>query len=176
MYVDILLLAELTSQPYHGYELKRQVERILGGTVTINANQLYPALRRFEEMGAVSRAVERQLGKPDRHIYSLTERGWEVLRDLLQDFPPTIARSDAEFGSRVAYFHLLEPPARLAILTTREEVLRQHLRHLEQSQQLVGKNDDSQWFYVAQFLLFQRQQLQHELAWLNTLIRKVEAR
>ncbi|QBD83301.1 PadR family transcriptional regulator [Ktedonosporobacter rubrisoli] len=176
MYVDILILAELTSQPYHGYELKRRVERILGGTVTINANQLYPTLRRFEEMGAVSREVERQLGKPDRHIYSITDRGLEVLQDLLQDFPPEIARSDAEFGSRVAYFHLLEPRARLAILTTREQALRHHLQHLEQSQKLVSENNASQLFYVAHFLSFQQQQLQHELAWLSSLIKEVETR
>src|SRR5204863_8711559 len=103
MYVDILILAELASQQYHGYELKRRVERILGGTLTINANQLYPTLKRFEEIGAVSRKVELQSGKPDRHIYSITDRGLEVLQDLLQDFPPDIARSDAEFGARVAF-------------------------------------------------------------------------
>ena len=42
--VAILILAELAAQPYHGYELKWHVERILGGTVTINASQLYPTL------------------------------------------------------------------------------------------------------------------------------------
>jgi len=173
MYVDILILAELTSQPYHGYELKRHVEHILGGTVTINANQLYPTLRRFEEMGAVSREVEHQAGKPDRHIYSITDRGLEVLQDLLQDFPADVASNDNEFGTRVAFFHLLEPHARLTILTTREDVLRQHLLYLEQAQKLINKNNP-QFFYVTRFLSFQQQQLQQELAWLATLMQEVK--
>lgn len=174
MYVDILILAELASQPYHGYELKRHVEHILGGTVTINANQLYPTLRRFEEMGAVSREVEHQAGKPDRHIYSITDRGLEVLQDLLEDFPSDLARSESEFGARVAFFHLLEPQARLTILTTRVEVLREHLLHLEQSQKLTSGNNP-QFFYVTRFLSFQQQQLQQELAWLTTLMQEVKS-
>jgi DNA-binding PadR family transcriptional regulator len=174
MYVDILILAELASQPYHGYELKRHVEHILGGTVTINANQLYPTLRRFEEMGAVSRQIEEQVGKPDRHIYHITDRGWEVLQVLLQDFPPDLARLDSEFGARVAFFHLLDPHARLTILTTRAEVLREHLHHLEQSRTLINENSP-QFFYVTRFLAFQQQQLQQELAWLATLIQEVQS-
>jgi DNA-binding PadR family transcriptional regulator len=174
MYVDILILAELASQPYHGYELKRHVEHILGGTVTINANQLYPTLRRFEEMGAVSREIERQAGKPDRHIYQITDRGLEVLQDLLQDFPLDLARLDSEFQTRVAFFHLLDPRSRLTILTTREEVLRQHLLYVEQSQKLVSRNNP-QFFYVTRLLSFQQQQIQQELAWIAALMQEVES-
>ena len=71
MYIDLLILAELRSRPYHGYELKRQVEWILGKA--LNSNHLYPALRRFEAMGAIFHEVQRQSGRPDRHVYHLTE-------------------------------------------------------------------------------------------------------
>jgi DNA-binding PadR family transcriptional regulator len=84
VYIDILILAELSSRPSHGYELKRQVEWILGEA--LNSNHLYPTLRRFEAMGAVSHEVERQSGRPDRHVYHLTERGKDVLAALLRDF------------------------------------------------------------------------------------------
>jgi DNA-binding PadR family transcriptional regulator len=168
MYIDILILAELASRPYHGYELKRHVERLLGGGMSMNANQLYPSLRRFEAMGVVSRRIERQVGKPDRHIYSLTDRGREKLLELLQDFPPDLARNPSEFGARVAFFHLLEPHARLAILATRKEVLRDHLHFLEQSQALLDTNV-AQSFYVHRLLSFQQQQMQEEVAWITCL-------
>ena len=106
VYIDILILAELSSRPYHGYELKRQVEWIL--SETLNSNHLYPALRRYEEMGAIYHEVERQSGRPDRHVYHLTEQGKDVLRTLLRDFSPDLARSDSEFQTRVAFFHLLD--------------------------------------------------------------------
>ena len=57
MYVEILILAHLSRQPAHGYEIKRSVEQSLGEAYAINNNQLYPTLRRFEEMGAITREV-----------------------------------------------------------------------------------------------------------------------
>ena len=44
MYFDILMLRVLADSERHGYEIKKQVERILGGR-SINNNVLYPALR-----------------------------------------------------------------------------------------------------------------------------------
>ena len=52
MYFDILMLRVLADEPQHGYEIKKRVERILGGR-SINNNVLYPALRRFGEQGAI---------------------------------------------------------------------------------------------------------------------------
>ena len=48
MYFDILMLRVLADQERHGYEIKKQVERILGGR-SINNNVLYPALRKYED-------------------------------------------------------------------------------------------------------------------------------
>ena len=48
MYVDILLLAELTTGPKHGYEIKKNVQNRLGENFELNHNTLYPALRRFK--------------------------------------------------------------------------------------------------------------------------------
>ena len=64
MYFDILMLRVLAEGPRHGYEIKKSVERILGGR-SINNNVLYPALRRFEEQGAIERvAGEAGPGRP----------------------------------------------------------------------------------------------------------------
>lgn len=174
MYVDILILAHLAQRPYHGYELKRDVERVLGDSFSINNNHLYPALRRFEEMGAITREVERQPGRPDRHIYQITDRGNEVLQDLLRDFPLTLARDENEFQTRVAFFHLLDPEGRRAILVTRQEALRQKLMHLEWSRSQVS-SDHSEFFYVTRLLTFQEQQIQQELDWIAELMQEVNA-
>jgi DNA-binding PadR family transcriptional regulator len=169
MYVDILILAELIAQPCHGYELKRHVEHLLGNALTINANQLYPALRRFEEMGAVTRDVEHQNGRPDRHIYHITDRGTEVLQQLLQDFSTELAYSDGEFMTRVAFFHLLDWSACLEILATRIEVQRLRLERLEQSSLSVSM-DAPNYLYVTQLLTFQQEQIRREILWITTLM------
>jgi DNA-binding PadR family transcriptional regulator len=170
VYVEILILAHLAGRPAHGYEIKRSVERTLGEAYAINNNQLYPALRRFEEMGAITREVERQIGKPDRHVYRMTDRGEEVLQGLLHDFPPELARDDVEFQVRVAFFHLLEPAARLAILQARETELRAWLEHLRRSQHAVRAHPEMSW--AKQVVTFSLERIEHELAWIADLKRQ----
>jgi DNA-binding PadR family transcriptional regulator len=166
VYVEILILAHLTNRPAHGYEIKKSVERTLGGRFAINNNLLYPALKRFEEMGAVTREVERQEGRPDRHVYRLTDRGQEVLQGLLLDFSPELARDEAEFLVRVAFFHLLDALARREILRMREAVLRDHLAHLATvlpSDRRAGNP------FGARVIQFLTRQIEQELEWIAFL-------
>jgi DNA-binding PadR family transcriptional regulator len=167
LYRDILILSNLVHRPSYGYEIKKSVQSILGQDSAINNNHLYPALRRFEEMGAVEKEVERQEGKPDRHVYRATDLGREILRELLREFTPQMALNDAEFQVRVAFFGSIEPEERLRILSAREEVLRRRLEHL------LGVTRDAQgseqYPYATQVVEFQKVQVQHELKWLGEL-------
>src|SRR5437763_14868519 len=137
MYSEILILAMLQQGPRHGYDIKKDVERALGGTVSLNNKTLYLALKRFEELGAVTRQVVPQEGKPSRHIYHLTERGIELLQAYLRDFGPEQAGADAEFFTRVAFFDLLEAEEREAILTQRLAYLQGCLSYLQDMQQMA---------------------------------------
>src|SRR6266567_1021760 len=137
MYSEILILAMLRQGPRHGYEIKKDIERALGGMVPLNNKTLYLALRRFEEVGAVTRQVIPQEGKPNRHLYQLTERGTGLLHVSLRDFPASQAGSDAEFFTRVAFFDLLEVQEREAILTKRLAYLEGCLEYLHKLQQIA---------------------------------------
>ena len=48
---------------------------------------LYPILKRFGEMGVVTKQIELQEGKPNRNTYTITDLGIELMFELLQDFP-----------------------------------------------------------------------------------------
>jgi DNA-binding PadR family transcriptional regulator len=89
----------------------------------VTNSQLYPALARFQEMGAVEREVVVQVGRPDKHLYRLTSVGSEVLHALLVDFTAETARRETEFYVRVAHFDLLTPAERMVILGRRRDVL-----------------------------------------------------
>jgi DNA-binding PadR family transcriptional regulator len=127
-YIEILLLRHLTRRPAHGYELRKQVERTTG--VRLNNNSLYPALRRFEEAGAVTRSEEPQDGRPPRLVYALTPLGRELLHDMLADLTPEQAVDDYEFLTRLGQFALLEPGERLAVLDARDQALETRIAHL----------------------------------------------
>ena len=128
VYLDILILSHLRSAPVHGYELKRKVSATTA--FALHNNTLYPALRRFEEAGAVRKTAETQEGRPPRHVYELTDVGHELLHEMLAEFPADIAGSDDEFLTRVGMFDDLTPAERRGVLDARDEALAQRLAHL----------------------------------------------
>jgi DNA-binding PadR family transcriptional regulator len=174
MLADMLILAALLSRPMHGYEIKKVYDQTLGGLVTLHHNQLYPALRRFEVMGAVRREAIEQQGKPDRHIYYLTDHGLSELRELLRDFPRTIARNDVEFYVRFALFGFLEPEDRMKILQMRMQALQSWKQDKGRYQKdLDSPIVDKVQPYVEQLNNFNDQRIRAELEWLAQMIEQV---
>jgi len=167
VYLDIIVLECLADQPRHGYEIKRTVQRVLGGSVSLNNNVLYPALRRFEEMGAVDKTVEQHEGRPPRHVYRLTDTGREILDDLVRDFPPDAAQDDNEFLTRVAFFERLEPADRRQILEARRRALRLRLEHLQRL--APDAADSGPW--SKRVLDFVARGVGLELEWVDELLR-----
>jgi len=169
MYADIVILAMLSNQPMHGYEIKKSVEQVV--SISLNNKVLYPTLKRFEEMHAVEREVVRQEGKPDRHMYSITEHGRELLQMLLQEDSPELLRNDSEFLVRVSMFDLLEPEARLAILRTRTEIIKAKIEHIRFMRTLASAGNALR--FAQEVITFNEQQNQHELEWIQSLMSNV---
>lgn len=158
MWVEILILGHLGSEPAHGYEIKQKVGRSIGYTHRLNNNVLYPALRRLEEMRAIEGEVVPQEGSPPRRVYRLTEQGVDVLRGMLEEFPPEWALNDGEFNTRLGYFELMDPRARLHVLRTRAAAVQGLLDHLRRS--LVEMTDSGTHPYarrLVEFLIAQRE-------------------
>lgn len=166
-----MILSSLVARPSYGYQIKKGVERVLGGAFAINNNLLYPALRRFEEMGAVEKEVVRQEGKPDRHVYRATEMGQEILGEMLREFTPEMARSEAEFMIRVAFFDSLDPEDRRRILEIRRKFLEEHMNH---SDEMEPRAEGSGHPYAARVVEFHRSKVEHELAWISDLTMEVQ--
>src|SRR6516225_4071222 len=126
-YVEILILRRLRGGPAHGYELRKRVEETTG--FVLHNNSLYPALKRFEEAGAVTKTAEPQEGRPPRLVYTLTQVGDELLHDMLADLPAEQAGELPEFLARLGQFSLLNPAERAAVLASRTQAVRQQLTH-----------------------------------------------
>jgi DNA-binding PadR family transcriptional regulator len=166
MYLDILVLAHLAHRPAHGYEIKKLVDRSVGSP-RLNNNVLYPALKRFEEAGAIEGELVPQQGVPPRRVFHLTESGHELLRSMLEDFPDDQAGIDEEFLTRLAFFQLIAPEARREILGRRRNALIGRIGHLDEMAQLSAM--DPNQTYVRRLLEFQRRQAENELAWVGEL-------
>ena len=75
MSVKHSLLALLSEQPTHGYQLKSSFERRTGGAWPLNIGQVYTTLSRLERDGLVAE-VERD---GDRVTYQITDAGRSAL-------------------------------------------------------------------------------------------------
>jgi DNA-binding PadR family transcriptional regulator len=120
-YIEILILRHLSQRPAHGYELRKRVEAVTG--IVLNNNTMYPALRRFEEAGAVTKTAHPQQGRPPKLVYQLTDVGHALLHDMIADLPPEQAVDDYEFMARLGQFAFLSPAERLAVLDARDAAL-----------------------------------------------------
>ncbi len=180
MYAEIVILAMLRQRPQHGYEIKKGIEQVFGGTVALNNTVLYPTLKRFEEAGAVVRQVVQQEGKPNRHLYHLTERGIELLHTSLCDFPAEQAANEAEFFTRVAFFEFLEPQEREAIMKKRLAYLQGCLDYLHTMQQMAESEDCAPNTSISmsnaqRVLAFHLQRVRHEYQWVVTWLEEMQA-
>jgi DNA-binding PadR family transcriptional regulator len=163
-YVEILILRRLRSGPAHGYELRKRVEQTTG--VVLHNNSLYPALKRFEEAGAVTKTAQPQDGRPPRLVYTLTEVGHDLLHDLLADLPPDQAADEAEFLARLGQFSLLTYAERAAVLAARTSAVQAQLEHLRTMLALATDHGE-RWGELVTAELIRRHT--RELIWLAEL-------
>ncbi|MCT2591308.1 PadR family transcriptional regulator [Streptomyces sp. N2-109] len=74
------LLALLARGPAHGYELKQDLEKLLGSAYPQpNVGQIYVTLGRLEKAGLIAGEDVEQTSRPNKRIYQLTEAGQEAV-------------------------------------------------------------------------------------------------
>jgi len=77
------VLGILSYGPMSGYDIKKFYEQSVAGFWSESYGQIYPILKQLAEEELVTKSVHKQEGKPDRHIYALTEKGREELQQWL---------------------------------------------------------------------------------------------
>lgn len=89
------LLGLLTIEPMSGYDIGQVVRASIGHIWNESYGQIYPTLKRLAADGLAVARKERQKGKPDRYVYSITGKGRERLAAWLGVPPrPEIPRNE----------------------------------------------------------------------------------
>jgi DNA-binding PadR family transcriptional regulator len=101
------LLALLVKQPRHGYELKTEFEKTMGGLwPELNIGQVYTTLARLERDGlALGATVDSPGERTDKRVYSLTSAGRKALQDWLSQPSVTEPIKD-DFFAKLAFARL----------------------------------------------------------------------
>ena len=102
------ILGMLSIAPMSGYDIKKRVEESISNFWTESYGQIYPILKSVVAEKLVTKTVEKGSGKPDRHVYSLTELGRkELQRWLGEGVTPKVERNELLlklfFGEEVTF-------------------------------------------------------------------------
>jgi DNA-binding PadR family transcriptional regulator len=79
------LLGFLNLGPMTGYDLKKQLDRSTQNFWYAGLNQIYPTLKKLEDEGWITSAVEAQQARPDRVVYRMSETGREELLEWVAE-------------------------------------------------------------------------------------------
>lgn len=89
------VLGLLSLGPMSGYDLKQLSAWSVGHFWREGYGQIYPTLRQLEKERLVARKTQRQKGKPDRNVYSITQAGQERLKQWLElSAAPEVPRNE----------------------------------------------------------------------------------
>lgn len=89
------ILGLLSICPGSGYDIKKFMEQSTSNFWNESYGQIYPILRQLVEQGLATSRAEKQEGKPERYVYTLTDKGLEELRHwLTEPVEHTIERNE----------------------------------------------------------------------------------
>lgn len=142
------LLGMLALGPASGYQIKRLIEESTANFWQESFGQIYPMLKQLTGEGLATRHSEKQEGKPESNVYTLTAEGRAELLDWLAE-PVEEGPERIELLLKLFFGELL--PAR-----TNSE----HVRHFQEIQQgLLAKYQEIEQFLEQCFLEARDQEL-----------------
>jgi DNA-binding PadR family transcriptional regulator len=169
-----VLLGLLTIESMSGYDLGQTIRTSVGHFWNESYGQIYPNLKRLAAAGLVTAKAERQKGKPERRIYSITAKGREHLEKWLRVPPqPEIPRNELLlklfFGTQAAPGVLIGYVERMA------ENERSFLQGLENIEGEIDKNQqypDAPYWKIAAH--FGEMEIRAHLRWAEETVRELD--
>lgn len=129
MSLKYVVLGLLSLQPRYGYQLKPEVEELLGGGTQLNPGQLYPLLHKLAEQRLVLGERIEQEDRPDKRVFTLTPSGHSDLLAWL-DMPADIQTTRSTLYLRYAVIATVQPERLGVFLREHRHRLFEHIAQL----------------------------------------------
>jgi DNA-binding PadR family transcriptional regulator len=126
---------------HSGYELRKSAENLRFFYWSPAQSQIYSELRRLARQGLVASSEVIQQGKPDKRLYSITQKGKDEFRHWLQDstLEPTVVKHS--LALRLFFGHMAEPKQLELLLESFIKDTQKHLAELSIVQEPSAKGD-----------------------------------
>jgi DNA-binding PadR family transcriptional regulator len=117
--LEFAILGFLAEAPLHGYELRKRVAALTGHVRPIADGTLYPAIKRMERTGLLTREVRPGQVAAPRHMLTLTPAGHADLRRQLGTPDELFITDENRWFTLLAFLRLLENPVEQAAVLRR---------------------------------------------------------
>lgn len=123
-----VLLGILSLGASSGYDIKKKIESEIGYFYKVSNGQIYPLLRKLVGENSATFVTEKNVGRPDRKVYTITEKGLGILRQWVT--APVDVQIDNENELLLKlYFGSVEPIGyNIALLTQFKEIKEKNLQ------------------------------------------------
>ncbi|MFH1113249.1 MAG: PadR family transcriptional regulator [Pseudomonadota bacterium] len=145
MDIQSILLGFLMHQSMTGYDLKKAFSMSFAFFSGLSYGSIYPALKKMEKAGLITKKVEIQDGAPNRKVYTVTDAGRKVfLNSLKSPLPPVEPKS--AFLMRLFFFAHLPPKERRSVaLRTLRSVKELHAQLESMRPEVAARADRYQY-------------------------------
>ena len=170
--LELAILGLLHETPLHGYELRKQLNAVLGPFRALSYGTLYPALKSLLTDGLIREVVADDgttpalAGKRARIVYELTADGKERFQTLIRSPGPS-AWEDETFDVHFAFFARTDAASRLQVLEGRRTRLQERLDGVRRSMARTRERLDS---YTLELQRHGEESVEREVRWLTELI------
>lgn len=169
----LAVLGLLHEAPMHGYELRKELNAMLGSFRAFSYGSLYPCLKELLAGGLIMEDRPKSVGtsrsgRRSRIVYRLTADGKEHLQELLDHAGPS-AWEDESFGVHFAFFAKTDADVRLRILEGRRSRLEERLENVRAALSRTRQRLDS---YTLELQRHGLESVEREVRWLNELIQR----
>jgi PadR family transcriptional regulator AphA len=160
------ILVMLEKEPGSGYDLLRQFKQSLGYFWNASHQQIYQQLKSLNSDSLISASVECQNGKPDKKVYSITDKGRETLAEWIAQ-PVKPNRINDALLVKIWGGHLTSSENLMKELEKHIEIHQHTLDKLESiEQQYLSLDQGKQAYYKLPYVTLRRGIL-GERAWLE---------
>jgi DNA-binding PadR family transcriptional regulator len=81
--LKLVLMGLLIKGDNHGYNLRKMIEKDLSNLINVDNTSIYYTLNKMEKEGLVTFKIISDTKRPQKNLYSLTEKGKKEFRELL---------------------------------------------------------------------------------------------
>lgn len=116
------ILGLLAQGECSGYGIKKQIEEKISGFWHESYGQIYPTLKQLHAEGLVTKRTQAQKRRPDRHIYAITETGYDSLVEWLRQ-PVELQPDRIEILLKLVFGRHLTPQENIQHLETHRQCM-----------------------------------------------------